>query len=120
MRNRVVDALIKLECEMNEQFVILENPSSDDISTFIYSDVNGKIFCRTYTSFGWRSGKVGGWKIVGGWKSERMENIVVFPLMCLVRGMEKWEDRKLFCLVGEKKGKDGKCKIGRASCRERV
>ena len=25
--------------------------------------------------FGWRSGKVGGWKIVGGWKSERMENI---------------------------------------------
>ena len=62
-----------------------------------------------YTLFGWRSGKVGGWKIVGGWKSERMENIVVFPLMCLVGAVEKWEDRKLFCLVGEKKGKDGKC-----------
>ena len=43
---------------------------------------------------------------MGGWKSERMENIVVFPLMCLVGGVEKWEDRKLFCLVGEKKGKD--------------
>ena len=25
--------------------------------------------------FGWRSGKVGGWKIVGGWKYEKMENI---------------------------------------------
>ena len=30
-----------------------------------------------------------GWKIMGGWKSERMENIVVFPLMCLVGGVEK-------------------------------
>ena len=25
--------------------------------------------------FGWRSGKVEGWKIMGGWKSGRMENI---------------------------------------------
>ena len=25
--------------------------------------------------FGWRNGKMGGWKIMGGWKSERMENI---------------------------------------------
>ena len=64
-----------------------------------------------YTPFGWKSGKVGGWKIVEGWKSERMENIVVFPLMCLVGGVEKWEDRKLFCLVGEKKGNDGKCNL---------
>ena len=55
--------------------------------------------------FGWRSGKV------GGWKSGRMENIVVFPLMCLVGGVEKWEDKKLFCFVGEKKGKDGKCNL---------
>ena len=38
----------------------------------------------------------------------RMENILVFPLMCLVGGVEKWEDRKLFCLIGEKNGKDGK------------
>ena len=25
--------------------------------------------------FGWKSGKVGGWKIVGGWKCGKMENI---------------------------------------------
>ena len=64
--------------------------------------------------FGWRSGNVGGWKIVEGWKSRRMENILVFTLMCLVGGVEKWEDRKLFCLIGEKNGKDGKynlCKL---------
>ena len=30
---------------------------------------------------------------------------LVFPLMCLVEGVEKWEDGKLFCLVGEKKGR---------------
>ena len=44
----------------------------------------------------------------------RMENILVFPIMCLVGGVEKWEDRKLFCLIGEKNGKDGKynlCKL---------
>ena len=56
------------------------------------------------------------------WKSGRMENCgkmekwedgkyLVFPLMCLVRGVEKWEDKKLFCFVGEKKGKDGKCNL---------
>ena len=28
---------------------------------------------------------------------------LVFPLMCLVGGVKKWEGRKLFCLVGEKK-----------------
>ena len=27
---------------------------------------------------------------------------LVFPLMCLVEGVKKWEDEKLFCLVGEK------------------
>ena len=42
------------------------------------------------------------------WKSGRMENcgrmknIIVFPLMCLVGGVEKWEGGKLFCLIGEK------------------
>ena len=39
---------------------------------------------------------------------------LVFPLMCLVGGVEKWEDRKLFCLVREKKEKDAKynlCKL---------
>ena len=28
---------------------------------------------------------------------------LVFPLVCLVGGVENWEDGKLFCLVGEKK-----------------
>ena len=48
------------------------------------------------------------------WKSGMMENCgriekwddgkyLVFPLMCLVGGVEKWKGRKLFCLVGEKK-----------------
>ena len=30
---------------------------------------------------------------------------LVFPLMCLVRGVEKWEGEKLFYLVGEKNGR---------------
>ena len=48
------------------------------------------------------------------WKSGRMENCgkmekwedekyLVFPLMCLVGGAEKWEGGKFFCLVGERK-----------------
>ena len=37
-----------------------------------------------------------------------MKNILVFPLMCLVGGVKKWEDRKLFCLIVEKNEKDGK------------
>ena len=30
---------------------------------------------------------------------------LVFSLMCLVGGVEKWKDGKLFCLVGEKNGR---------------
>ena len=30
---------------------------------------------------------------------------LVFPLVCLVGGVEKWGGGKLFCLVREKKGK---------------
>ena len=30
---------------------------------------------------------------------------LVFSLMCLVGGVEKWDDGKLFCLVGEKNGR---------------
>ena len=33
------------------------------------------------------------------------EKYLVFPLVCLVGEVEKWEGGKLFCLVGEKKGK---------------
>ena len=29
---------------------------------------------------------------------------LVFPLVCLVRGVKKWEGGKLFCSVGKKKG----------------
>ena len=36
------------------------------------------------------------------WESEKY---LVFPLVCLVGEVEKWEGGKLFCLVGEKKGK---------------
>ena len=34
------------------------------------------------------------------WKDEKY---LVFPLMCLVGGVENWEDGKFFYLVGEKK-----------------
>ena len=44
---------------------------------------------------------MGEWKIVGGQKSGKMENILV----CLVGGVEKQEGEKLFCLVGEKNGR---------------
>ena len=48
------------------------------------------------------------------WKSEKMVNCgrmekwndgkyLVFPLICLVGGMKKWEGEKLFYLVREKK-----------------
>jgi len=30
---------------------------------------------------------------------------LAFPLVCLVGRVEKWESRKFFCLVGEKKEK---------------
>ena len=44
--NRVIDALAKLGCEMQEQFVILDIPPSDDILVFVYSDAIGERFCR--------------------------------------------------------------------------
>ena len=34
-----------------------------------------RVALATKVPFGWRSGKVREWKIVGGWKSERIENI---------------------------------------------
>ena len=30
---------------------------------------------------------------------------LVFPHVCLVGEVKKWDGRKLFCLVGEKKGR---------------
>ena len=48
--NRVADALAKLGCEMQEYFVILENPPSDEISAFVYSNAIGENFCRLTAS----------------------------------------------------------------------
>ena len=51
---------------------------------------------------------------------EKWENrkYLVFPHVCLVGGMEKWESGKLFCLfeknfclVEKKKWKDRKCSL---------
>ena len=56
----------------------------------------------------WKSGRM---KNFGRMKKWEDEKYLVFPLMCLVGGVEKWEDKKLFCLVGEKKRKDGKCNL---------
>ena len=44
--NWVADALAKLGCVMNEQFVILNAPPSDTISCFVLSDVNGESVCK--------------------------------------------------------------------------
>ena len=47
--NRVADALAKLGCVMQDHFVILNSPSSDDISCFVKSDANGDRYCRLST-----------------------------------------------------------------------
>ena len=48
--NRVVDAQAKLGCEIQEYFVILENPPSYVISAFVYSNAIGENFCRLTAS----------------------------------------------------------------------
>ena len=48
--NCVADALAKLGCEMQEQFVILDIPPFDDISAFVHSDAIGERFCRLSAS----------------------------------------------------------------------
>ena len=48
--NRVVDAQVKLGCEMQEYFVILENPPSYIILAFVYSNAIGENFCRLTAS----------------------------------------------------------------------
>lgn len=48
--NRVADALAKLGCEMQEDFVILDISPSDVISSFVYYDANGENFCRLTTT----------------------------------------------------------------------
>ena len=41
--------------------------------------------------------------LVGGVEKWEDGKYLVFPLVCLVGGVENWEDGKLFCLAGEKK-----------------
>ena len=44
-------------------------------------------------------------RLVGGVEKWEDGKYLVFLLMCLVGGVEKWEGEKLFCLIGEKKGR---------------
>ena len=55
--------------------------------------------------FGLGDGKVGGQKIIGGWKSERIEKNLVFLRMCVVGEMEMWRDEKLLYLAEKKNEK---------------
>ena len=50
----------------------------------------------------WKSGRMGNCGKMEKWEDGKY---LVFPLMCLVRRAEKWEARKIFCLVGERKGR---------------
>ena len=43
--------------------------------------------------FDWNSGKVRRQKMVGEWKSERIENILISPIFVWL-GVEKWRDGK--------------------------
>ena len=44
--NRVADALTKLGCHMQENFVIMDSFPSDVVSNFVYLDAMGENFCR--------------------------------------------------------------------------
>ena len=50
--NRVADALAKLGCHMQENFVIMDNSLSDVVSNFVYSDAMGENLCRGKTFVG--------------------------------------------------------------------
>ena len=50
----------------------------------------------------WKSGRMENYGRMEKWKDRKY---LVFPLVYLVRGVEKWEGGKLFCLVGEKNGR---------------
>ena len=44
--NRVADAMAKLGCVMQDHFVFWDNPPSDVISAFVYSDTIGETVCK--------------------------------------------------------------------------
>ena len=48
---------------------------------------------------------MGGWKISGKMEKWEHRKDLVFPPMCLVGGVKKWEGGKLFYLVREKNGR---------------
>ena len=48
--NRVADALAKLGCHMQENFVIMDSFPSDVVSNFVYLDAMGENFCRLIAS----------------------------------------------------------------------
>ena len=48
--NRVADALAKLGCHMQENFVIMDSSPSDVVSNFVYSDAMGGNLCRLTTT----------------------------------------------------------------------
>ena len=53
---------------------------------------------------------MGVWNISERIKKWEDRKYLVFSHVCLVRWVEKWEGRKLFCLVEEKKGRMEKLK----------
>ena len=58
-----------------------------------------------YGPFGWRSEKVGEWKISGRMEKWENKKYLVFSHVRLVGRVEKWESGKLFYLIREKKGR---------------
>ena len=48
--NRVADALAKLGCHMQENFVIMDSFPYDVVSNFVYLDAMGENFCRLTAS----------------------------------------------------------------------
>ena len=48
---------------------------------------------NTKGPFGWKGGKVGGYKMVGKWKSGRIEKILI-SLIFIWLGVKKWRDGK--------------------------
>ena len=62
---------------------------------------------KVQASFGWKSRKVGGWKIVEGWKTGMMKNIQ-FSLLCVWLKGGKMGGWKTLLFGWREKGKDGK------------
>ena len=44
----------------------------------------------------WKSGRMENFERIEKWEDEKY---LVFPLVCLVGGVKKWDDEKNFCLV---------------------